>query len=75
MRLMEDETEAKELARIIEDYLDTLTVEYRVIFSVYFNGAVAPVIIQESLALQLRFLFCDGKLYKTMLSQVMPLYR
>ena len=29
---MEDEIEAKELARIIEEFLDTLTVENRVIF-------------------------------------------
>ena len=32
-KTVEDEIEARELARIIEDFLDTLTVENRVIFS------------------------------------------
>lgn len=31
-KTVEDEIEVKELARIIEDFLDTLTVENRVIF-------------------------------------------
>ena len=34
-KTVEDEIEARELARIIEDFLDTLTVENRVIFMLY----------------------------------------